>query len=518
MTSLYLFRQLLLLLCVALGVLLQTSVAEAQANFDGRLLGARTSMMGGAGAALGSDQSTAFINPAGLTRIPGQKFAFSTFVATLNIRTIPDFYDPTGSLNLSQSSALDADIRVIPNSFCLFLDGPVKDHFSGRSRHKFAACGADTEYDSFFAAKNSTAKTSDGIAAAQSDFSGIIFRRTSMALTWGMQVTPKMSVGTNLRVDFTSLRDETSTSAYTEDGGVGNLAVADVNRSSYSWDTSVTVGITYELSKAVTLGAALSTPSQHIYGYHVANSTLSFSAGGEAGMVQDNGDFRYNLPTSVRLALAFAWPTFTFEVDAAFYGGQKQLAVAEFDRQVTGFRDVTLLAQEGGRAQLVERGVPVTNLFAGFEKFIDSNFSFMAGAQTAFSGLVKRQETLLDDALFRQRKNAVYASAGVMSYGSAGSLLLGLRSHYGWGTMLSTDVFSTNAKLKPLSQREFSLSLVVSGQINFRAVRDTALRAVRPLSAIPDALGDPAGSDATDPKNPYDTSGGPDSAVWKLRR
>ena len=485
----------------------------AQGNFDGRLLGGRTSMMGGAGVAMGSDQATAFINPAGITRIPGQKYsvsrnssnsgqyAFSTFAGQFESRSIKNYYDPSQELNLEKENAVDLSLRVVPNTFCLFLDGPPKDSYSGRSRHKFAACGADTESENYFYSRTASSVNDAGVSRGVSNQTAMSFKRSSFALTWGLQLTERLSVGTNFRIDYAAFTNQVSSSAFTGNTSSATSIVADVNRNSWSWGTSVTIGATYRLFDGVTIGGAFSTPSQHIFGSHTGSTNISSPKSSRALFVQDEGDFRYNSAGQLRVGMAFSWPTFNFEINAAFYGAQEEIASASFERTTNEVSGASLVSNDLGRRAIVERGQPVTNLFAGFETFLANDFSLIAGLNTDFSSLTKRKATELADSLFMQRKHALYASVGVMSYGSAGSLLLGFRSHYGWGEVLSPDILTNAPQFVAQRQSDASISLVVSGQINFKAVRDTALRAVAPLGQISSSLS----SAAPPPKaaNPY---------------
>jgi hypothetical protein len=69
----------------------------------------------------------------------------------------------------------------------------------------------------------------------------------------------------------------------------------------------------------------------------------------------------------------------------------------------------------------------------------------------------------------------------VASYSPSGSLILGLRGMYATGGVLSAGAPGGAPTFMVFPQNEWSISLVVSGQISFEAVRDTALRAAGPL-------------------------------------
>lgn len=438
-------------------------------------------MMGGAAVATGADEATAFMNPAGITRIPGRSFSFSTSAVTLSRRSIGDPLDPSGALGISDSDVARVRLRLVPNTFCLFLDGPPKDRTSGRSRHKYAFCAATTEREQLSFTRNALlGRAVDDLTGAAHSTS-MRFVQSTMALSWGLELTRSTSIGVNFRTENARFDDFTSASAYRSEQGAGQLHTIDVARDAWSWDTSLLLGLTSHLSRVVTLGAALKTPSQHLFGKYRGVSTVAAPADGTALVTQDRGDFRYNHPGSLRLGLAFSWPRLTFEVDGSFYGPQAERARASFDR--TQFRrdEAGQAALSSRRASLLERGAPVTNVALGMEYFLRRNFALVAGVNSDFSGLGKLGNRPAEQTFFRQRKDSLHAGLGVSSYRQNGSLLLGVKGRYSWGEALIADPGSERAAYVALDQAEWATSLVLSGRINFRTVRDAALRAASPL-------------------------------------
>jgi len=451
----------------------------AQANYDGINLGGRTAMMGGAGVARGSDGATAFINPAGLARIPGESFSFSTFAVELAGRRVGGLLDPDGSLGVQGTDSSTLSVGLLPQTFCLFLDGPPRDHTSVRSRHKYGMCAQETEGDSFLFANNvRSALDQTGI----SQTNRLRWSKSTVALTWAFQLLPETAIGVTARADASRLEDHTSTTTFSNSGDTSEMQTLDFARTSVSWDVGVTVGITHQVSRVVTMGASLSSPSQHVYGFHDGTESFSTTNGNVARLVQDVGGFRYSPPANLRLGLGFAWPSFNFEVNASYYGSTDQLAVATFDRFVTG--SVSGILGGGNRTvkrEIVERGQPVVNFLMGAEAFVAPNFSVIVGGQTDFSALPEREPGNPADVLFRQSRDAVHAALGVASYSPNGSLILGLRGFYAYGGVLAAGPAGGAPSFVVYPQSEWSVSLVVSGQISFEAVRDTALRAATPL-------------------------------------
>lgn len=466
--------------------LLSPARVYAQANFDGAQLGGRTSLMGGAVVATGEDEATAFINPAGITRIPGQSFSFSTFAVRMNNRTMVSSLDATDSLDVDSADVNKFRLRIIPNTFCVFLDGPPKDEYSGMSRHKYALCAAATEREEFDFTRNRSDSEAGGVSATGHS-TNMVFVRSTVAASWGLALSRDTSIGVTFRTDNARLRDSTDASAFSSDGTAGRLATVTRSTNAWSWDTSVVIGLTSYLSRHVTLGASLTTPSQHIFGRYVGIATSSSTGGQPHTLTQDQGDFRYNHPGSLRMGLAFSWPRLVVEVDGVFYGPQKQLARANFDRTVTMVQGSGIVSEEAGgvessvRASLVERGAPVSNFSVGSEYFLKRNFSLVTGLQTDFSGIHRRVSTVPSEVLFRQQKDSYHAGIGFSSYGQSGRLLFGLRGQYSRGTILMADATLQEPKFVTLPQREWGLTFVVSGSLSFRAVRDAAERAARPL-------------------------------------
>lgn len=457
--------------------------ARAQANYDGVVLGGRTAMMGGAAVARGSDGATAFVNPAGITRIPGESFSFSTFAVQMSSRTISNSLDPSGLLAIRDPDSLDLRVNILPNTFCLFLDGPPKDDYSGKSRHKYGVCAADAEKEEFFLSQNKTGSPISQLITTNSLTTQMKFTRSSVAFSWGFQVLDSTSIGVTARIDNSRFEDQTTvTAAFVADSlSAAEMATVTQSRSSSSWDSAITVGFTHNLSRIVTLGASLTTPSQHILGFLDGSEAHAPVDGDLKTLVQDKGDFRYNQPSTLRLGLAFSWPTLNFEVNGNFYGAQNVLAQAEFDRTTTAVRGGALVDQQERKGSITEQSKPVVNLAAGIEAFLDPDFSIVAGIQSDFSGLESRRDMRPADTLFRQRKDAVHAALGVAKYGSKGSILVGLRGYYSAGEVLIADATQELPTFRALPQIDWGLGFVVSGQISFEAVRDTAVRAASPF-------------------------------------
>lgn len=454
------------------------------------MLGGRTAMMGGAGVARGSDGATAFINPAGLTRIPGESFSFQTVAIQLTSRSVPGQLDPGQNLGLRDPTSMDFGVRILPNTFCLFLDGPPKDGFSGRSRHKYGICAADVENENFYFSSNESGVAAGSVRTVSSHTTRMNFARSAVAGAWGFELMPGTSIGVSARIENTRFQDQTTASVLSTRGEAAEIQTITQARSSSSWDSAITIGMTHAISRVVTVGASLTTPALHFLGFHKGSESFSPIAGQPTTLVQDTGDFRYNQPAALRLGMAFFWPTLQIEVNGNFYGAQQVLAEAKFDRGETEVEVAgeSLAGQTFSRGSLVEHGAPVTNLSIGVEKFIESDYSLIFGLLTDFSGLIARQEVRPANALFRQRKDAVHASFGVASYGTYGHVLLGLRGFFASGEVLMADASAPTPTFAVLPQTDFGLGLIVSGQISFEAVRDVAVRAAQPLTKIPEVI------------------------------
>lgn len=455
--------------------------AQAQSNFESSLPGGRTAMMGGAAVALGADEATAFMNPAGITRIPGQSFSFSTFALQVGNRTVNGALDPEQRLGVADASVGQTQLRIIPNSFCLFLNGPPKDKYSRRSRHKYAMCAAATERERLdFSQNRIDSGFGERAISGVGHSTRMDFVRSTLALAWGLELGASTSLGVTWRVDNSRFQDSTIATAYAAEDAVGRMQGIDLARNAWSWDTSLVLGVTSSISRTVTLGASFSTPSQHIFGSYTGVGTVS-SSDGETRLIQDVGDFRYNTPASLRLGLGFTWPRLTVEVNGSFYGPQSQRARANFDRTETAFSIDASSAHDTVRDSVQERGRPITNVAAGAEFFLERDFSIVSGVQTDFSGIYARQDSLIEDVLFRQNKDTILAALGVSSYGSLGRLLIGVRGTYSWGEALIADPSADVPHFVALSQHDWTLTLILSGRISFRAVRDTAVRVATPL-------------------------------------
>ncbi len=467
---------------LAVLLVLLSDRAYAQSNFEGAQIGGRTTMMGNAAVATGADEATPFMNPAGITRIPGQSFSFSTFALNTNFRTIEGALDPSGLLHVEDKNVGKANLRIIPNTFCLFLDGPPKDEFSGRSRHKYSLCAAATERERLNFTHNRFLQGEDGAFSGFSESTEVDFVRSTMALSWGIELDERTSLGVTFRTDNTRFQDRTTSTAFASTAGAGDEQSISVGRETWSWDTSLVIGLTSNISRVVTVGAALTTPSQHIFGKYSSVSVISLGTNSGRAIVQDGGDFRYNHPGSLRLGLGFSWPRLTVEMNGSFYGPQKQRARGNFDRRLITFDQNGSSFAEVGRGAVIEKGRAVTNLSLGSEFFLSRDFSLLSGFGSDFSGLHRRLDQNIGDVLFRQRRDSLRASFGMSSYGRRGRLLIGLQGEYSWGEVLIADPSLDLPKFVALPQQLWGLSFVISGQINFNTVLEAAERAATPLT------------------------------------
>lgn len=424
-------------------------------------------MMGGASTARGSDGAVLFTNPAGITRIPGESFSFGTVAAAFSQRFVNDITDPRHRFGFDNPGTTELDFRILPNTFCLFLDGAPRDRNSQRSRHKYGICVADVEQESF--ASNENRLSALGALSISSRYQ---FRRSTGIASWGLELFRGTSIGVSARLENTGLDDTT-----TESVVLGGTSQAfGHSRRGLSWDSSVTIGLTHLLSKHVTLGASLTTPSQHIIGFYKGSNSLLTGGDNELKLTQDDGDFSYTTPAALRLGVAFAWPSFNLEFDANMYAADASLGRARFTR-------TTLLggAPSVGRAEIVEPARPLTNISVGIERFVQRDFSILAGFQTDFTGLAPRADGLARASLFRQERDSYSLAIGVSSYGSQGTILLGLRGTYSHGTALVPEPGSAEGTFVALPQIRYSIALILAGQLSFEGVRDTALRAASPL-------------------------------------
>lgn len=456
---------------VFLALLFQATPARAQANYDAAVLGGRTAMMGGASTARGSDGAVLFTNPAGITRIPGESFSFGTVAAAFSHRFVDNITDPNEEYGFKQPGTNELDFRILPNTFCLFLDGAPTNRNSQKSRHKYGICVADVEQETFLS--NENRESSQGALSISTRSQ---FRRSTAVASWGVELMRGTSIGVSARLENSGLDDTTNESVI---GSDGSSQIFGYSRRGLSWDSSITIGVSQLVSKHVTLGASLTTPSQHIIGFYKgSNSVLN---GGDAGVAlnQDDGDYSYNTPAAVRLGVAFAWPSFNLEFDANIYAADEAVSRARFTR--TSFNDASSGSGDVTRAELTERARPVTNISLGIERFIQRDFSILAGFQTDFTGIAPRVDGNAADTLFRQERDSYSFAIGVSSYGSAGSILLGLRGTYSDGTILVPDPASAQGAFRALPQMRYTIALILAGQLSFEGVRDTALRAASPL-------------------------------------
>jgi hypothetical protein len=467
-------RQLVVALVFICASLASRSL-RAQANYDNAVLGGRTAMMGGAAVARGSDGAVLFLNPAGITRIPGESFSFGTVALSFSHRLYSGAADPNGTFQFTSPQTNQFELRVLPNTFCVFLDGPHKDSYSQRSRHKFGVCVADVEQETILINSNNAGTSAVVSLASRSEF-----RRTTSVATWGVELWRGTSVGVSARLENSGLDDTTTAEQILTDAS--KVTTMAHSRRGMSWDTSITLGVSHLLGRHLTLGASITTPSQHIIGWHDGADSMFDPQRGTSVLSQEEGDYSYNMPAVLRLGLAFSWPRVNFELDGHFYAAESTLSRARFTRTVyettPGGQNVE---RQSERHEVSESARPVTNISLGIEAFLQRDFSVLAGIQTDFTALGARQDQPAEETMFRQERDAISGALGVATYTRRGTILLGLRATYSEGTLLMPDPTGTSAAFFALPQTRYSVSLVLSGQLSLEGVRDTAMRAAAPL-------------------------------------
>lgn len=81
---------------------------HAQSNYRDVPLGGRTATMGGVGTASGNDSAMPYLNPAGVSAVPGDVFALSAQVYAWSQRKVDTFFAPAGYGDLSVSNPSDS--------------------------------------------------------------------------------------------------------------------------------------------------------------------------------------------------------------------------------------------------------------------------------------------------------------------------------------------------------------------------------------------------------------------------
>lgn len=451
--------------------------ALAQANYEGALIGGRSALMGGTGVANGSDAAAPLQNPATIVSVEGTSFVFSTFFLQATGRSLGVDRDLVAEVDRGAASLDQTQVRVLPNSTCLFFDlrkvpGQAQGH------HKASICIAEPEAQSFELGTSVLGESTAGRSGFQQRFVSQVFSKKVYALGWAVALSDRVSIGVNPMLEEVGFRDTEGVASVLAESNledaVGSPGKSTSNvlvRRASSYAGSLLVGARWRVGSGFALGASLQSPSLHFWGNYSASRSLEATTSSAEQYAQDKGSMRFDYPLRVALGLSGHVGKVRFEVDGYFHGGRGDFAAVDAKRSMVNL-DGGVIEEAATTDLAIREGVrPVANLSLGVEVPVRPTWSIVAGVLTDFGGLRPRQgRSLVDDTLFRSRLDAVHGSVGVAWTPPAGSVLLGLRGFYGQGEFAVTDPRTLPPTWIASPQSQWGLALVISGQLTLEMI------------------------------------------------
>lgn len=490
----------------------------AQGNDMGAPTGARATLMGNTGVALGRDGSAPFNNPATIISIRDQRLAFSVNFYSLGLTRYGDWHRPgtvdTGQFGEQRSkgtSLVDTAFRSLPSTLCLFFTleslasslSLGSDHSEAESNdneqpgRKLAICFATLETEDIDQqAVHFRADTDVGLTTHVQSLQRR-WVRTYIGPTYSVSIDKHWSVGASVHAVYTYDSfgiDSDSLSARVGGGGVSSRLTT--SGSGKSFELTGVLGVTYRFDR-VTLGASFRPPSLHVLGDYSATSSQATSGDPMSSVITDAaGSLRSAPPTRIALGAGMAWDRLVLEFDTAVGIPLQNTLTTEVSATTSTF-DGTTVAQSYERQKFVLPSQFTVNPSAGFEYLMSPRLSLLGGISSNFSSLAPLHPRDSVGNVVQSRMHHIAVSLGLGSYWQSGELLFGFQFDYGWGTSITANPYVIPNQWAVIDAQSYTLLLTIAGSTNLSAI-------VRMVSAIAnggdDGRGDGDAKDKTDVK------------------
>lgn len=457
--------------------------AAAQANYHMAPLGGRSALLGGTGVALGADGAAPFLNPASIVRIGDRRIAFSARFFRLAHRTLDDFHQPGdvnpayGPLRLPDRSRSSLKLASVPDSTCYFYSRSRGEGAELRGRSKLAVCLAKTAEQDFELVALSYRGVSAGRRIDQIHSFREAWSSWSFGPTFAMHVTEDLTLGASLHL--TRTRHETTTSVATIVEAIDtSQSVASAYQSAdsgSSWDAVAQLGVHYQASRTITLGASLRAPSVHFTGSYDAVEDARFSSdAGSVSHFSGDGSFLVRTPLRLNLGIGAEYERLRLEGNVFIHTPVDEYAHAEFDRHSLTVVNQSVTSRSDDRLIRNEAVRGVVNVGLGAEYFLSKDLSLLLGVASDVSAVGDPPEGTQQRRLFHSRFDAWHAGVGLSTYTDYGDLVVGIRGDYLTGEVSSVNAFSQPIEREHVPAREWAAMLVLAGRVSLSTVTEAA--------------------------------------------
>ena len=276
----------------------------------------------------------------------------------------------------------------------------------------------------------------------------------------GLNLSPKIRLGASFQVPIVDLLQQQSVSSLSYDPSRAAEFVRDYAGDGNTWNVRGVLGVQWDVTSAISVGATLATPTARLWGhsFYQDNSTTAFGIGFAAVNFRDpNAHFEYKLPLTVSGGVAVKVGKVRFEGDVRWYNSidtwnlytsdSLGIAVSQEGTGPVGTEDVVLMP-----VTLTYRSV--VNFAIGARIPLSSTLQLHAGFNSDASPLSGTNE------VFR-KANIIGATAGLSLTKSklSGSLGFGFQTGTSPETQIGIPPFIRETKI---SVKTFQLLYSIS--------------------------------------------------------
>lgn len=423
----------------------QLAVADGWENVSS---GARTTAMGGAGIAGGSDSAMPTLNPAGVSRVPGSIVSLSASVYSLNVLRVPDYVadadridSPNGTLAVSQRGIQSREFGAFPSSMAYFL------HLGAPSRPMVLAGSITVPRVVNRRVVQNLEFLGDNVAIRSNVT--LVEQETAyqLALSWGMGLS-KLRVGASLLGSYTRLVRTQDSSDLTVLGTARFVREqTKASRAVTSFDLGALVGVQYDVMDGLRLGLSVRSPSLHLTGSveGAVDTTYVDEAASSVRALRLDGDGQRGFPLRVGLGAEVYGDTWALALDARlFVPRTRELSVdgTIVDSSLGG--DSGAAPDQSRVLDEVDDTRMTVDVSIGFEWWMSESNCLRVGAFSEMSALSRSQVVLDTRADGRARAQdqfrfPVDRFGGTVGWGSKvgpADTTAGLRAAFGTGDTL----------------------------------------------------------------------------------
>lgn len=459
--------------------------------------GARATLMGSTGVALGRDGSAPFNNPASIVTIRDQRLAFSVNFYSLGMTNFDRWHQPGevdtgqfGEHRLKSTAQFDTAFRSLPSTLCLFftledlasqlsLSKPPAEESGepGAPGRKLAICFATVESEDVD--QSAISFRADTAIGPSTHVQSLQRRwvRIYIGPTYSVALSERLSIGGSVHVVYTyDSFGINSDSLNSTVGGRGVSSRLSVSGSGKSFELTGVLGATYKIGR-YTLGASLRLPSLHVLGDYDGTFSRANSGDPDASVIQDaTGSLRSAPLSRVALGVGAVWDRLTLEFDTSVGVPLQNTLTAELTVTESSLGEMSVERNRQRQRHLIGSQFTVNPSF-GFEYLLSRQLGVMGGVSTNFSSLPPLRPEPGVGTLVQSRTHRVAAALGVGRYWEHGEILFGFQFEYGWGQAVAANPYIIPNDWAVIDIQSYTLLFVIAGSTNLGSI-------VRLVSAI----------------------------------